>query len=277
MKAELALVIRGSQEGEPANWRNAVFAIPASLTCRRAGEGDGPGKPAAGSASRSTPSRDRPVHSDRDEIPEPNDLVVRFWNDASCATTTNTDDMEHRVPELVEFALDDHDTEHRRFDRLRHQSRGARRIAGWRDRGIEIERIGRMSLMCRPAKAQLGARHLLWAPTRPIQRRSNGTVRKAPAKVEVRYQPEAVIGFRRLSQGTPALHRLGTTQRRRNGRRARSSKAAVKLCRSSGSILAFPSFHSATSRWYPSRSRSLRLARSIGSCTHRTRSSCRGS
>jgi len=44
------------------------------------------------------------VHSDRRRDPEPNDLVVRFWNDAQLRHNYNTDDMEHRVPELVEFA-----------------------------------------------------------------------------------------------------------------------------------------------------------------------------
>jgi 2-keto-4-pentenoate hydratase/2-oxohepta-3-ene-1,7-dioic acid hydratase in catechol pathway len=39
-----------------------------------------------------------------DEIDNPNDLHVRFWNDGQLRHNYNTDDMEHRVPELVEFA-----------------------------------------------------------------------------------------------------------------------------------------------------------------------------
>ena len=39
-----------------------------------------------------------------DEIANPNDLHVRFWNDGQLRHNYNTDDMEHRVPELVEFA-----------------------------------------------------------------------------------------------------------------------------------------------------------------------------
>ena len=31
-------------------------------------------------------------------------MVVRFWNDGQLRHNYNTDDMEHRVPELVEFA-----------------------------------------------------------------------------------------------------------------------------------------------------------------------------
>jgi 2-keto-4-pentenoate hydratase/2-oxohepta-3-ene-1,7-dioic acid hydratase in catechol pathway len=46
----------------------------------------------------------RPVHRDGDEIPEPNDVHVQFWVDGQLRHNYNTDDMEHMVPELVEFA-----------------------------------------------------------------------------------------------------------------------------------------------------------------------------
>ncbi|HAM41457.1 MAG TPA: hypothetical protein DCP69_09005 [Candidatus Omnitrophica bacterium] len=39
-----------------------------------------------------------------DEIPEPNDVHVQFWVDGQLRHNYNTDDMEHRVPELIEFA-----------------------------------------------------------------------------------------------------------------------------------------------------------------------------
>ncbi|HEU0156429.1 MAG TPA: fumarylacetoacetate hydrolase family protein, partial [Stellaceae bacterium] len=45
-----------------------------------------------------------PCIATADEIPEPNDVVVRFWNDGQLRHNYNTDDMEHRVPELIEFA-----------------------------------------------------------------------------------------------------------------------------------------------------------------------------
>ena len=60
---------------------------------------------AAGSASRSTPSRRiGPCIATLDEIPNPNDVHVRFWVDGQLRHNYNTDDMEHLVPELVEFA-----------------------------------------------------------------------------------------------------------------------------------------------------------------------------
>ena len=39
-----------------------------------------------------------------DEIADPNDVHVRFWVDGQLRHNYNTDDMEHPVPELVEFA-----------------------------------------------------------------------------------------------------------------------------------------------------------------------------
>ena len=39
-----------------------------------------------------------------DEITEPKDLEVRFWNTGELLHQYNTNDMEHRVPELIEFA-----------------------------------------------------------------------------------------------------------------------------------------------------------------------------
>ena len=45
-----------------------------------------------------------PCITTADEIPDPNNVIVRFWDDGQLRHNYNTDDMEHRVPELVEFA-----------------------------------------------------------------------------------------------------------------------------------------------------------------------------
>ncbi len=45
-----------------------------------------------------------PCITTADEIENPNDLHVRFWNDGQLRHNYNTDDMEHPVGELVEFA-----------------------------------------------------------------------------------------------------------------------------------------------------------------------------
>ena len=39
-----------------------------------------------------------------DEVPEPNNLAVKLWNNGDLRHDYNTGDMEHPVPELVAFA-----------------------------------------------------------------------------------------------------------------------------------------------------------------------------
>jgi hypothetical protein len=76
-----------------------------------------------------------PLIATADEVPEPNDLVVRFWSDGQLRHNYNIDDMEHRVLELVEFASTMMTLNSDDLNRLLHQSRRARRIVGRRDCG----------------------------------------------------------------------------------------------------------------------------------------------
>jgi 2-keto-4-pentenoate hydratase/2-oxohepta-3-ene-1,7-dioic acid hydratase in catechol pathway len=45
-----------------------------------------------------------PCITTSDEIEDPNRLWVKFWNNGDLRHDYVTDDMEHRVPELIEFA-----------------------------------------------------------------------------------------------------------------------------------------------------------------------------
>ena len=105
-EAELALVIKGpAKKISQANWRSAVFGYTGLIDVSARGEGRRTWK--AGSwlgKSFDTFAPIGPCITTADEIPEPNDVVVRFWNDGQLRHNYNTDDMEHRVPELVEFA-----------------------------------------------------------------------------------------------------------------------------------------------------------------------------
>jgi 2-keto-4-pentenoate hydratase/2-oxohepta-3-ene-1,7-dioic acid hydratase in catechol pathway len=95
-EAELALVIKGpAKEVRREDWRQAVFGYT-GLTCRPAAKAGAPGRPAAGSANPSIPSR-RSARASRRPTRSPTPTT-------SSSASYNTDDMEHRVPELVEFA-----------------------------------------------------------------------------------------------------------------------------------------------------------------------------
>jgi 2-keto-4-pentenoate hydratase/2-oxohepta-3-ene-1,7-dioic acid hydratase in catechol pathway len=105
-EAELALVIKGPVKKVKAeNWRSAVFGYTGMIDVSARGEGRRTWK--AGSwlgKSFDTFAPLGPCIATIDEIPNPNDVLVRFWVDGQLRHNYNTDDMEHLVPELIEFA-----------------------------------------------------------------------------------------------------------------------------------------------------------------------------
>ncbi|MDB5408542.1 MAG: fumarylacetoacetate hydrolase family protein [Rhodospirillales bacterium] len=108
-EAELAIVIKGpAKMVKQANWRDAVFGYTTMIDVSARGNGrhTWPSGPPASWLGKSfdTFAPLGPCITTADEITEPNDLVVRFWNDGQLRHNYNTDDMEHRVPELIEFA-----------------------------------------------------------------------------------------------------------------------------------------------------------------------------
>ena len=147
-EAELALVIKGPvKKVSQANWRSAVFGYTCLIDVSARGEGRRTWK--AGSwlgNSFDTFAPIGPCIATADEILEPNDLVVRFWNDGQLRHNYNTDDMEHRVPELVEFAstIMTFNTGDLIACGTNHEGLGA--LQDGETVEIEIERIGRMSL-----------------------------------------------------------------------------------------------------------------------------------
>jgi 2-keto-4-pentenoate hydratase/2-oxohepta-3-ene-1,7-dioic acid hydratase in catechol pathway len=147
-EAELALVCKGpSKLVNHADWRKAVFGYTCLIDVSARGEGRRTWK--AGSwlgKSFDTFAPIGPCIVTADEIVEPNDLHVRFWNDGELRHNYNTDDMEHRVPELIEFAstvmtLNSGDLI---ACGTNHEGLGA--LQDGETVTIEIEGIGRMSL-----------------------------------------------------------------------------------------------------------------------------------
>ena len=105
-EAELALVIKGPAKMVPAaDWRRAIFGYTALIDVSARGQGRYTWKQGSWlGKSFDTFAPIGPCIATADEIPDPNDLHVRFWNNGELRHNYNTDDMEHRVPELVEFA-----------------------------------------------------------------------------------------------------------------------------------------------------------------------------
>ena len=105
-EAELALVIKGpAKMVGAADWRIAVFGYTAMIDVSARGEGRKTWKTGSWlGKSFDTFAPIGPCIVTADEIADPNDLHVQFWNDGQLRHNYNTDDMEHRVPELIAFA-----------------------------------------------------------------------------------------------------------------------------------------------------------------------------
>jgi len=105
-EAELAIVLRGpARSVTAAGWRSAVFGYTGMMDITGRGEGRstwGRGTWLGKSFDSFLPIG--PCIVTADEIHDPNDLWVQFWNNGQLRHNYNTDDMEHRVPELIEFA-----------------------------------------------------------------------------------------------------------------------------------------------------------------------------
>jgi 2-keto-4-pentenoate hydratase/2-oxohepta-3-ene-1,7-dioic acid hydratase in catechol pathway len=108
-EAELALVMKGPAKMVKAkDWQSAVFGYTCliDVSAREQGRRTWPATPLTSWLGKSfdTFAPIGPCIATADEVKDPNDLIVRFWNDGQLRHNYNTDDMEHRVPELVEFA-----------------------------------------------------------------------------------------------------------------------------------------------------------------------------
>jgi 2-keto-4-pentenoate hydratase/2-oxohepta-3-ene-1,7-dioic acid hydratase in catechol pathway len=105
-EAELALVIKGPAKMlKQADWKQAVFGYTGMIDVSARGEGRRTWKTGSWlGKSFDTFAPIGPCIATADEIPEPNDVHIQFWVDGQLRHNYNTDDMEHRVPALVEFA-----------------------------------------------------------------------------------------------------------------------------------------------------------------------------
>jgi 2-keto-4-pentenoate hydratase/2-oxohepta-3-ene-1,7-dioic acid hydratase in catechol pathway len=105
-EAELAIVMKGpSKMVSQDSWRDAVFGYTCLIDVSARGDGRSTWKRGSWlGKSFDTFCPIGPCISTADEIIDPNDLHVQFFDDGQLRHNYHTDDMEHRVPELIEFA-----------------------------------------------------------------------------------------------------------------------------------------------------------------------------
>jgi 2-keto-4-pentenoate hydratase/2-oxohepta-3-ene-1,7-dioic acid hydratase in catechol pathway len=105
-EAELAVVIKGpAKEVEVADWRSVVFGYTALVDVSARGDGRVTWKRGGWlGKSFDTFCPIGPCLVTADELPDPNALAVRFWDNDQLRHDYNTNDMEHGVDEIVAFA-----------------------------------------------------------------------------------------------------------------------------------------------------------------------------
>jgi 2-keto-4-pentenoate hydratase/2-oxohepta-3-ene-1,7-dioic acid hydratase in catechol pathway len=105
-EAELAVVIKGPVKAVArSHWRDAVFGYTGMIDVTARGEGRATWKKNSWlGKSFDTFAPIGPCIVTADEIPDPNDVHVQFWNDGQLRHDYHTSDMVHAVPEIIEFA-----------------------------------------------------------------------------------------------------------------------------------------------------------------------------
>ena len=105
-EAELAIVMKGPAKAvKRANWRKAVFGYTCAIDVSARGEGRFTWRRGSWMGkSFDTFGPMGPCIVTADEVKDPNNLHVRFWNEDQLRHDYNTNDMEHPVPELIEWA-----------------------------------------------------------------------------------------------------------------------------------------------------------------------------
>ncbi len=147
-EAELGVVIKGPAKDVPReDWRDAVFGYTGVIDVSARGRG----RRTWGQVSWMGKSFDTfapigPWITTADEIPDPQAVRIRFWNDGQLRHDYCTDDMEHGVDEIVALAsavmtLQSGDVI---ACGTNHEGLGA--VQDGEQLDFEVEHVGRMSL-----------------------------------------------------------------------------------------------------------------------------------
>ncbi|HUZ75660.1 MAG TPA: fumarylacetoacetate hydrolase family protein [Stellaceae bacterium] len=147
-EAELAIVIKGpAKMVKRDNWRSAVFGYTGMIDVSARGDGRRTWKTGSWlGKSFDTFAPLGPCITTADEIPNPNDLRIRFWNNGQLRHDYNTDDMEHPVPELIEFATTVMTLNSGDIIACGTNHEGLGALQDGETVEFELERIGKMSL-----------------------------------------------------------------------------------------------------------------------------------
>ena len=156
-EAELGIVIKGPAKNvKQADWRKAVFGFTGIIDVSARAEGRSTWRQGSWMGkSFDTFAPIGPCITTNDEIEDPNRLWVKFWNNGDLRHDYVTDDMEHRVPELIEFATTIMTLHSGNVIACGTNHEGLGPLQDGEFCEIELEKIGRMAVHVRdPLKRQ---------------------------------------------------------------------------------------------------------------------------
>ncbi|HEY5332585.1 MAG TPA: fumarylacetoacetate hydrolase family protein [Solirubrobacterales bacterium] len=147
-EAELAIVIKGPAKNvRREDWRSAVFGFTGLIDVTARGKGRVTWRPISWMGkSFDTFAPVGPYITTNDDVPDPQDLRVKFWNDGQLRHDYTTDDMEHGVAEIVEFATSTMTLQSGDLIACGTNHEGLGALQGGERVDLEVERVGRMSL-----------------------------------------------------------------------------------------------------------------------------------
>jgi 2-keto-4-pentenoate hydratase/2-oxohepta-3-ene-1,7-dioic acid hydratase in catechol pathway len=147
-EAELGVVIKGpAKDVSRDDWRTAVFGYTGVIDVSARGAG----RATWGAVSWMGKSFDTfapvgPWITTADEIPDPQDLRVRLWNDGDLRHDYTTDDMEHGVAEIIELVTSAMTLQSGDLIACGTNHEGLGAVQDGETLDFEVERVGRMSL-----------------------------------------------------------------------------------------------------------------------------------
>ncbi|BEP14009.1 fumarylacetoacetate hydrolase family protein [Acidothermaceae bacterium B102] len=105
-EAELGVVVKGPAKTiDQADWRSAVFGYTCFIDVTARGEGRMTWRSGSWMGkSFDTFAPIGPCIATAHEVPDPQQLRVKLWNNGELRHDYSTNDMEHEVPEIVAFA-----------------------------------------------------------------------------------------------------------------------------------------------------------------------------
>jgi 2-keto-4-pentenoate hydratase/2-oxohepta-3-ene-1,7-dioic acid hydratase in catechol pathway len=177
-EAELGIVIKGpAKRVAQGDWRKAVFGFTGMIDVSARSDGRRTWRQGSWMGkSFDTFAPIGPCITTADEIGDPNKLWVKFWNNGELRHDYVTDDMEHHVPELIEFATTIMTLNSGDLIACGTNHEGLGPLQDGEVCDFELEKIGRMTVHVRdPLKRQWERGVYMGADsTNPAARRARG-------------------------------------------------------------------------------------------------------